>query len=202
MINVFKNTNEFGYHFEFKLDNGSIHIMFAGNLDLYWYCVSNAKELSQPIRFTITKENYFIYSLFDELFTDIKKTNIYVNPENKDNNKMNQSVKDSLKHNREVLFRNNTVEWHSDDFEYDSASILKTEQKDDSFVVIFERSKEECTFNTYSVRIRNSGSRYDPFNNIFMRMYHELINYEPNYHQTHIEEYTFQKRLEKTWKQE
>ena len=43
-------------------------------------------------------------------------------------------------------------------------------------------------FSSYCVRLRNSGSRYDPFNILFMNMYYKLCVYEPDYHQVHMEE--------------
>ena len=70
-------------------------------------------------------------------------------------------------------------------------------KEEDTFIVKFEKSKVEDIFLTYSVRLRNSGSRYDPFNLFFMRMYLNLVNYEPDFHQIHIEEYLWQKKLQK-----
>ena len=40
-----------------------------------------------------------------------------------------------------------------------------------------------------TVRFRNSGSRYDPFNIIFMKLYQGLCALDYEYHQIHIEEY-------------
>ena len=47
---------------------------------------------------------------------------------------------------------------------------------------------------TYSIRFRNSGSRYEPFNICFMQMYNELKNYDSNCHQIHIEEYLYKQK--------
>jgi len=47
------------------------------------------------------------------------------------------------------------------------------------------------------VRIRNSGSRYIPFNQVFMKLYNSLQEYDSDYHQIHIEEYMYQKTLKK-----
>ena len=46
-----------------------------------------------------------------------------------------------------------------------------------------------------SIRFRNSGSLYDPFNMIFMRMFNKLQNYDPEYHQIHFEEINYAKKL-------
>ena len=44
------------------------------------------------------------------------------------------------------------------------------------------------------IRFRNSGSTYDPFNIIFMRMFNKLQEYIPEYHQIHIEEMNYSKK--------
>ena len=48
------------------------------------------------------------------------------------------------------------------------------------------------------IRFRNSGSRYDPFNIVFMRMFLKLQQVDDINdfgHQIHIEEFLYQKRL-------
>ena len=47
------------------------------------------------------------------------------------------------------------------------------------------------------VRFRNSGSSYDPFNIPFMKFFNKLQEYDPEYHQIHIEEVILQKKLTK-----
>ena len=44
--------------------------------------------------------------------------------------------------------------------------------------------------------MRNSGSRYSPHNIVFMRMFNELQEYYPEYHQIHMEEIEYQKKLQ------
>lgn len=50
------------------------------------------------------------------------------------------------------------------------------------------------------IRFRNSGSRYEPFNMVFMRMFLQLQKVDDisDYgHQIHIEEYLYKKSLVK-----
>ena len=61
----------------------------------------------------------------------------------------------------------------------------------DSFKLTFT-FKEKWT---RSIRFRNSGSSYQPFNILFMDVFNKLQEYDPNYHQMHIEEYAYQKKL-------
>ena len=89
--------------------------------------------------------------------------------------------------------KNEAVEWHSDDLPYDVASNFVIEKLDDCYRVTFNKSKNN-NFPTYSVRISNSGSRYEHFNVVFMRMYQKLCEYNPDCHQIHMEEYLYNKR--------
>ena len=78
----------------------------------------------------------------------------------------------------------------------DEASRFVLAPNDDYYILTFYKSKNYL-FQSYGVRIRNSGSRYNHFNVPFMRMYHRLCeyDYESNYHQIHMEEYLYQKKL-------
>lgn len=214
MLEITKNKNDRGYNFIISTEEGKFEISFQGNLDLYWRNIYQGNVLEQPESksFTITKENYYLFSLFKELYENIKNCNIFKVYED-DNSlcendeeielhhlkkiELNNELKSREDCNPERLFLNGIIEWHCDDFFYDKASILMIKKEEDTFIVKFEKSKVEDIFLTYSVRLRNSGSRYDPFNLFFMRMYLNLVNYEPDFHQIHIEEYLWQKKLQK-----
>ena len=160
MLEVTKNKNSNNYDtFDISTDNGTFQITFEGNQDLYWSYLyqGSIDKVPDHASFRITKENYFIYSLFDE------------------------------------------IKLYSDDFAFIyNASNFTIKKFKDIFIVTFTKSKTEefnsCYFPTYSVRIRNSGSRYEPFNIPFMSMYEKLKQCSNDYHQIHIEEYLYQKR--------
>lgn len=214
MIKIDKCKNENGYYFFITTDEGKFEISFAGNLDLYWSNIYMSTLYEEPSfkKFTISKENYFLYSLFEKLYNGVKNCNVFEmngvdmnlcqNFDELQNRKeqlkiMDYDLKNYQEYNQERLFKNSIIEWHSDDFEYDKASILKILKEGETFVVIFEKSKEVAGIMTYSVVISNSGSRYLPFNMLFMKMYHSLIEYYPEFHQVHIEEVLYQKKLKK-----
>lgn len=185
MFEVKKSKIESGYYFSF--DNGSheLEIFFAGNLDLYWnirnkYFVPVLDDTLTKT-FIITKENYYIYSLFEKLYHDIKNYDY-----------KSEGYTEQYK----SLFHNNIIKWHSDEITYDDASFVTLKKEEESFVITFHKSKEvDLSYKTYAIRFSNNGSRYSPLNIIFMRMYQELIKYDPNYHQVHIEEYIYQKKF-------
>ena len=105
--------------------------------------------------------------------------------------------------NRNDLYQNNKIDWYSDDFVYENASRLLIEKIDECFKITFIKSKKEYDdgiLMTYSVRISNSGSRYNPQNIEFMNMYDKLKEYENNFHQVHVEEVIYQQKLLKKLK--
>ena len=168
-------------------------------MDLYWSYKYNGIILNtdDSKTFYITKDNYFLFQLFDELYNDIKEFNIYHEDEFHTKEKaqeLNQRLIKSDTYQHNLLFNNNKIEWHCDDCIYEEASMFVIEKMKDSYKLTFKKGKND-DFLSYVVRIRNSGSRYKPFNIPFMKMYQQLCLYEPNYHQIHIEEYLYQKRL-------
>ena len=211
MVEIKKQKTQFGYSFKIMTDTGTFEIFFAGNLDLYWkyYYDGNIWEFNNSKPILITKENYFLYQLFDNLYHGVNKCIIYYNSNN-DKDELFDDFFNSLYNplelqkelykkesfNPESLMQGNKLEWHCDDGYYDNASKFIIEPNKDSYKLTFYRSNDEF-FSNFCIRIRNSGSRYDPFNILFMNMYYELCNYDYNYHQIHMEEYLYQKKMVK-----
>ena len=102
-----------------------------------------------------------------------------------------------------LLFDGEKIEWHSDDDSYDRAEVLTIKKVNDNFLLEFTSPKIDDfdfiyrTIGTTGIRFRNSGSTYDPYNVIFMRMFNKLQEYDPDYHQLHIEELTYRRTLKK-----
>lgn len=195
MQEVERYKNLWGYDtFVIKTIEGSFEILFAPNGDLYWRYLSETNPLDNKEKqeLAITKENYFVYELFYKLYESIKNNKVYYSNQEDDYYE--------VKYKTNELFHDNMIEWYSDEFYKEIASKLTIKKEDEIFKVIFEKSKksQDGIFITYTIRFRNSGSRYDPFNISFMQMYNSLKEYDPNYHQLHIEEYLFkQKTLKK-----
>ncbi len=218
------------YDYEFTEENKKLIIAFGGNLDLYWTLkidknYKSYAEMSQEIydTFTITKENYAIYSLFKTLIDDVNNANVYT-PSNefvvKDDETLEQ-VPPSPKQIQSVKERNEelkqregyqrihegqSLSWHSDEEPYAIADVLKISEENDAIILEFYRP--ELTGDKYgmrlpgtvTIRFRNSGSYYQPFNMVFMKMYNQLQQFDPEldkeFHQLHIEElpYILKKR--------
>lgn len=130
--------------------------------------------------------------------------------EEEKNRELNQILKENYEYN--LLVNNGVITWRSDDYAKDIAPFFKIEKVGESYQISFGIPKipdrrldmEERDIiwsfkdlKNVSVRIRNSGSRYDPFNIAFMEAFNSLMNLESTNHQIHIEEYLIDKELEK-----
>ena len=203
MIKLDKKKDTNGYdRFKIITDDGIFGIMFGGNLDLYWYYWPKENIIDWPLfkTFTITKENYFLYQKVNELYENIKEQKPYQKIEplllvEQDLKNSNELKKRDYAY--EKLFQDGIIKWYSDDAPLEEASRLEINRLEESYTITFYQGKEEYNFPTFSVRFRNSGSRYNPYNFAFMNMYNNLGEYDPNYHQIHIEEYLYSKKLQK-----
>ena len=209
-MKITKEKSEFGQSIIIEERNKRLYIFYGGNLDLYWSIQNNkriAKENSKMESFTITKENYALYNIFNDLYNDIKEINLFEDfVEDKDRYRLyNYS-------NYHELFneKNSTITWYSDETAHEVANFLKIKKEKDSFIIKFYiqdyiegYDRDFASLYSIPIRFRNSGSRYDPFNIIFMRMYEKLKNIDDinDYgHQIHIEEYLYKKDHSKVLK--
>lgn len=205
MIKFNKEQNNFvkGYSdIEISDNNSKLSIFFGGDDDLYWSIIDKnikpSHDFPQKIYINITKENYALYTAFDNLYEDIKNINI-TDRILTDIEKKRYAFNDSYKE----LFSNNRVTWYSDEAEHEFANYLIINKLNDVYNVEFytqpyekNNQYEFRNYNRISIKICNSGSRYKPFNVIFMKMYNSLFNMDDAYekgHQIHFEEYLFNK---------
>lgn len=206
-MEVFKRKSDFGSIITMIDGTKRFQIAYGGNFDLYWSIIdSNVKEETNYESFAITKENYYIYDAFETLYNDIKTCNIYEEDDIFDSYKpsyldededMKQRTLERLKRVQGRLFIDNAIIWYSDDGDYEFDEIVKISKVGDSFLVEFIKTdkfdKDEVHYLPFyhlgiSIRFRNSGCRYEPFEMPFMKMYNRLCEYNPDFHQIHMEE--------------
>lgn len=190
------------YDFLLKKDNKTLEIMYGGTLDLYLSLNDGTVipyKSNKSIDFDITKENYEVFKLFDELYNNIIDGKPYgKESECYDNN----SVFGKRQHDM-LVDENNNINWISDNgpsYIEDRFKFFKVD--DDTYRFTFYRNDEEMDFGhksciDISVRIRNSGSSYEPYNCAFMLMFQKLQKIDTEYHQIHFEEVEYAKKLEK-----
>ena len=171
---------------------GNICISFSDNLDLYWYCYSETNNMYNRdlMEFIIDKENYYIYSLFLELYNNIINCNPYCKSQK--TLKRENGIKPKYKESHNNLVVDDIICWHSDDDTFDKSNSLTIAKADDAFLIQFRKNKIEGLFNNFIVRICNSGSRYAPYNIAFMNMYQKLCDYQCDFHQINIEELLYE----------
>ena len=198
---------DFGDEITFKDKDKIFRISFEGNLDLYFSFHSYNKEHF----FEITKENYYIYEVFLNLYNNIKSNNLYevdeidislheprtledLNYIYEDKKELNDWVKKGSRYDE--LYHDGIITWKSDDSwddYYNRNYYVSIIKKENSIVFNFD------DIESY-VRFRNSGSYYDPYNILFMEAFNKLMKYDPNDGQIHIEEYLYEKERIRTRK--
>ena len=221
-MKIRKEKTEFGLNIFLEEEEKYLTFSYCGNLDLYWSIHSKHRNINDDYTydyFIITKENYGIYYLFEKLFYDIENLNIfdieddiisYTEPDKKI--KYLEDPKKEIEKEREKyrlynisnyneLFDKdrNTITWYSDETAHEVSNILKIKKEKNIFKVEFyiqpyikgyDRDFHSTRY--IPIRFRNSGSKYDPFNCVFMRMYnnmHDIDDINDIGHQIHIEEY-------------
>ena len=210
MIKISKEKTEFGLNIFLEDNNCCLAITFGGNGDLYWCIRSNNRTIendSKMDKFIITKENYSLYSLFENLYNDIKEINLF---EDFDEYKEKYKLYNYANYHELFDEEHNTITWYSDETAHEVANYLKIRKENDTFTFYFYIQDYvegyDRDFNSLyyiPVRFRNSGSRYYPFNIAFMRMYQKLKDVENTNevgHQIHMEEYLYEKEHQKVLK--
>lgn len=194
--------------FDYQLieDNKELLIMFGGNWDLY-FSFLKYDDFDDNI-FKITKENMQLFNSFNNLIESIKNPKLHkvsslelafceskeeIRNLYKQAEKYNEKLKEESRY--KDLYNNGVVCWHSDEFPYDTTDVVKIYYVGEEIILEFEKNKYEDYKSEIAIRFRNSGSYYNPFNSIFMQMYNNLNEYDPDYHQIHLEEVGYSKKM-------
>ena len=196
-MKVVKQENEFGLNIVVGDKSKYLAFTFAGNGDLYW-SIHTRDNVNKSI--VIDKENYELYRLFDQLFVDMDNVNIFNNsPFGGDRNTY---IKYNISNYNNLYDRDNKViTWYSDEVNDCVSNILKIRKEEESFRVDFYTQEDKKGYdrdfknsNYIPIRFRNSGSKYEPFNMMFMRMYNKMYRLDDvkdDNHQVHMEEYLY-----------
>lgn len=167
-----------GYDIILKKDGKTLSIIFARVLDLYMILQDGKKiqrNESKTIDFDIDIDDGEVYTLFDNLYTDIINGNIMG-----DKPKNIKSIDNDLIYRYNLLVdKNNNINWVSDDGILEEEDMMRMSKNENSYRLSFIRNSKRRSYgfkDPYGINIRfsNSGSRYSPFNIVFMRMYQEF----------------------------
>lgn len=187
-------------------------LFFGGDGDLYWSCVDLSQETNDVVRFVITKENYFLYSLMEGLYERVKTHHVFdvsecelefcETPEEvrklyEKKKHSNESLKDFSAYHKLFNSETGVISWYDDESIYEEANVVNIIPGDEEFILEFVPGVKCDPYDMIGIRFRNSGSTYTPFNNVFMGMFNQLQEYEPDYHQIHIEEVLYRQKVKK-----
>lgn len=148
-------------------------------------------DIAQETELEITKENMTIYNLFTKLFNSFEKCEIF------QEDKLNQRLKSEYIYRQ--IYDGKKITWISDDsvfFDYQTADAMRITKETDWYKLKFTYYENEFP-HLRSIRIRNARSRYKPFNMLMMDFFNSLQEYDPDFHQFHLEEYLFNKNQDK-----
>lgn len=179
MIEIIKEQNDFSTTIILNDNNKYLQLLVGGNGDLYW----NIHFTSGTSEFIINNENEELYSIFNELYNDIKDINIFDFEDNKE-----KYIKYNFGNYKELYNPNsNTITWYSDEASHEVANVMKIKKEYNLFRIYFCTQKYIEGYNKdfnkkgyITIRISNSGSIYSPFNIVFMRMYNNLKELDKN----------------------
>lgn len=192
MLKIDYKNLDFGPTIIISDDTNKLEILFGGNGDLYFHPVMNRMELfekEEPIYFHINSEDGFLFQALEKLHSKICSYQAFdkfddnfsfFSNENDTSENEYQRRKDSYR--KFPLVNNSVISWHSDEDRSEIASVLNIRKLDEeNFQLEFIKNKpEDEIYLTYSIRFRNSGSTYDPFNFRFMEFYNSLCSYYAN----------------------
>ena len=201
-----KIDNSSWYNYFFKNGESELGIIFGGNGDLYFN--SGFIHDEEESTFVVDKQNMVLYSLLEDMFADYEECEIFKvyetsleTPEELQEkaervSRMNKRLKESSLYKR--VYSNNTITWVSDDSvstELEDSNTVKITKEEERFVFHFTY-KEKDLIRSNSIRFRNSGSRFEPFNLIMMKFFNNLQEYVPEYHQVHLEEFAHENGIQ------
>lgn len=157
-------------------DGKSLKIFFGGNGELYFDIFGDYTYDEKGARtsgFFIAKDSD-IYYHFDNLFNDILNYQVYdeIDPEFFESNvDLNKELKDSDANSS--LIKDGNIEWYSDAIYDERANLMIIKRTDEGIVFSFFDNPGDPAFG-FGIRISNSGSKYEPFNLCFMKLFNTL----------------------------
>ena len=176
-------------------------MIFGGNLDLHWNIWSIDKiDRNKSISFNITRDSYVLWELFDNLYNDFRDCKVSTVDETELSfcedseeirklydrcNRRNEFLRGTTEYSR--VFDGKSIRWVSDD---ESCNMVTITPNGDKYVVEFVSGEKRISYlEPHGIRFRNSGSMNAPFNQLFMKLYNEIISGEHDFNQIHMNEY-------------
>ncbi len=165
-----------------------LKIFYGDNGDLY-FDIFGTRSIDDngfcTVAFIIN-QNEEIYPYFNQLINNVKDCKVFEICGNKseisdwnddvsygliDFKKENEKLKTGQKYKK--LVHNGTIIWYSDNIYDEKANILRIERNVNGIKLVFIDNPDDPCFG-FGIRICNSSSKYDPFNNCFMQLFNQF----------------------------
>ena len=146
--------------FEVIANEGIFNIYCDINSNIYWSpSIYDMLVSSSEYKYTLNKDDRYAYNIFNKLYDDI--------------------IHSDASCENVQLIENGKINWHSDCFDYDAASVLTISKDEyDNFIIHFRTSKmvldDVSSFVSPAVQINITNSRYAPYHRAFIDMYESL----------------------------
>lgn len=201
MLEVKKGVDSLGYDFyKIKTKEGIFQIFWGGNGDLYW-TIYPSREIKNKHTIEITKGEYELYSLFNEVYDAIASCKPFKYAPKLGIESLSDEEDRFALRARDYLLQDGIITWISDDEVEDLAAKVSIKKCEDKYEITFNRGTMQ-NHETFTINFCNSGSKYDPFNVTFDVMYKKLKYYDEDNCQIHIEEYLYEQKIKKMKKKQ
>ncbi len=189
------------YDVQLIKDGKKLTILWARVLDLYMVLEDGERmpfRQAKSIEFDISVEDKEVYQLFDKLYDDVINGNVF-----EAKSKTKEKIDRITLYNYDLLVdENKNIVWVSDDGRFDEVDRMQISKRDNSYRLTFTRTENQSIgefkdpYAIY-VRLRTSGSRYDPFYIPFIRMYRSLQGLDETREDKVVDNSQIQKRTRK-----
>lgn len=190
MLVVFKNSpfSDDIKDIYIQKDEKTIKIMFGGNGDLYIdiFGPKNTGPGGEIISIFKMNQDDEVYSYFEELIDNILNCRVYeINEMELEFCQTEEDKKNKIKYIEKIntelringnysdLVRDNCITWYSDSIYNEKANSLRIKKENNDIILVFQDNLDDPTFG-FGIRICNSGSKYQPFNVCFMKLFNQL----------------------------
>ena len=184
MLEIRKIEHDRGIDYKIISNEQELNIMFNGDGDLY-FSINRIDRLDEPkiVNFEITEEDNDLYNLFDILYNRVITCDIYkLNEFDLEFRKSEELEEKQIMYdewNQELreyppynIIQNGIISWRHDEQLFEEANILNIYKEENKYRLEFISNDEDPQY--IEIRFRNSGSRYQPFNRVFMDLYNSL----------------------------
>lgn len=223
---LYQGRDEGNYIIDLKRDGKVLSIFYGGNLDLYFSLENFSSSASFIIGkdnyeiynlFDLLYQSIIDADIYGKMTEEEIEHIVWMSEANKEDyhDNLKKEINRRMKYKQDLkdgscyqkLVNNGIITWKSDEYFDEITPYVMIKKQNDSYYLEFykpsipDKYKNEVDLalsdpRSITIRFRNSGSSYEPFNICFMKLYNALCKLDYEYHQIHIEEYLIDRQIE------